>query len=189
MIIAISGASGSGKTYLSEHIKNLPSIKKIEVISIDNYYKNKEKEKFENYDHPNAFDIQTLLNDIHIFINESRVVKRLYSFTSKNSNITGSVHNVDILILEGLYSYFYREFKHLVDLKVFLDMDIEKSMQRRIRRDKIEREIQEEENIKMINSFVLKMYYKFVTQQIKDADIVLRDLVDIDLIIDRVDEK
>ncbi|MBL1243826.1 MAG: hypothetical protein COA39_005440 [Sulfurimonas sp.] len=67
MILAIAGGTGSGKTTVSHALKKNYSKRfniTIEVISMDNYYKNAKKKNFDNYDHPQAFDMDLLLKRI-----------------------------------------------------------------------------------------------------------------------------
>ncbi|MEC7996870.1 MAG: uridine kinase, partial [Pseudomonadota bacterium] len=72
-LIAITGASGSGKTYLADAIRQalaeqVPS-DTIGLISEDSYYRNldhlpmAERERV-NYDHPDAFEHDLLLGQL-----------------------------------------------------------------------------------------------------------------------------
>ena len=59
-VIGVTGATGSGKTFVIEELKKIFS-PKVVVISQDNYYKNLEElgvERWDraNYDKPESFD-------------------------------------------------------------------------------------------------------------------------------------
>jgi uridine kinase len=177
MIIAISGSSGSGKTFLSNRIVEYAQIKhdiKVGVLSIDNYYKNSNFEKFPNYDHPDAFNIELLLKDIKNFKSNGVLANRRYCFIKKTSQSLGE-GVIDVLVIEGLYSFYFEEIKRHAMLKVFIDLSLEKSINRRLSRDESERGIDRVTNQIMIDEFVIDMYKKYVTSQIGCADIVIED--------------
>jgi pantothenate kinase-related protein Tda10 len=57
VFVIVCGGSGSGKTYMSQLIKNnLPEDYTCEVISLDNFYYPKEKRILANFDVPDAID-------------------------------------------------------------------------------------------------------------------------------------
>jgi len=71
MIIAIAGGTGSGKTTVSKAMKESYILRfniNAAVVSMDNYYKNRNNETFTNYDHPDAFDIDLLYHDLYGFL-------------------------------------------------------------------------------------------------------------------------
>jgi uridine kinase len=178
MIVAISGGTGSGKTFLSKGVQAYISNKlnkNVFVMSMDNYYKNIHVDFFENYDHPTAFDIISLVNDINIFLAEGSCANKNYSFDTKLTRHYGFEKNIDILIVEGLYANYFKKLKKITDLKVHVNTDIEVSIRRRIERDEVDRGISKAENLKMINSFVLAMHKQFVSTQCNHADLVMEN--------------
>lgn len=173
MIVAIAGGTGSGKTTVSKAMKESYSLRfniNVIVVSMDNYYKNENHEKFDNYDHPSAFNIDLLYDDLYKFLSTGTIVKRSYDYVTKNSRITGSQSNVQLLILEGLYPFYEKKIRDICNLKLYLDVNEVVRLQRRISRDLIERNISEKENMKMIDGFVKKMHEKYVTKQKVMAD-------------------
>ena len=69
-IIAITGGSGSGKTFLCDRIIEKFGKEKILKIEVDSYYKDlihlrmEEREK-NNFDHPNAFEFDLLYTHLN----------------------------------------------------------------------------------------------------------------------------
>ncbi len=68
MIIGIAGGTGSGKTTLTQKIKEAFN-DDVVVLSHDYYYKSNSDLPFEertklNYDHPNAFDTDLLIEHL-----------------------------------------------------------------------------------------------------------------------------
>jgi len=173
VIIAIAGGTGSGKTTVSKALKESYSLrlkKNIIVVSMDNYYKNEHNEKFDNYDHPGAFNMDLLYDDLYTFLSTGTIVKRSYDYVTKKSSVIGSKSNVQILILEGLYPFYEKKIRDICNLKLYLDVNEPVRLQRRISRDLKERNISEKENMKMIDGFVKRMHEKYVTKQKDMAD-------------------
>lgn len=173
MIVAIAGGTGAGKTTVSKALKAFYGQhfkKNIMVVSMDNYYKNENHEKFDNYDHPNAFNMDLLHDDLYTFLSTGTIVNRSYDYITKESRIIGSHSNVKILILEGLYPFYEKKIRDMCTVKLYLDVNESVRLQRRISRDLKERNISEKENMKMIDGFVREMHEKYVIKQKDMAD-------------------
>jgi len=173
MILAIAGGTGAGKTTVSNALKESYSKRfniSIEVISMDNYYKNAKNESFDNYDHPQAFDMNLLYKDLNNYLSTGSIVKRTYDFFSKENSVLQTQLDVKLVILEGLYPFYNDKIREICGIKLYLDVDEGIRYIRRIKRDLKERSITAEENQIMIDTFVKKMHTKYVTQQKSMAD-------------------
>ena len=173
MIIAIAGGTGSGKTTLSKKIQELYKQHcniNVSIVSMDNYYKNKHTHLFENYDHPNAFDIDLLYDDLSAFLSTGQVIKRSYDYVSKESYILEIEKDIQYVILEGLYPFYMKKIRDICSIKIYLDVDEKLRIQRRLLRDLEERNISIKENMKMINGFVKEMHKEYVVEQKELAD-------------------
>ncbi|MFT5661302.1 MAG: uridine kinase [Sulfurimonas sp.] len=173
MILAIAGGTGSGKTTVSRAMKEKYSTRfniNVEVISMDNYYKNEKNEVFDNYDHPKAFDMDLLYSDLSTFLSTGNIARRSYDYVTKESHIVNTQCEIHILILEGLYSFYEARIRDICSIKLFLDVHKDIRLKRRIKRDLRERDITLEENMKMIDNFVNEMHKKYVIQQKTMAD-------------------
>ncbi len=146
---------------------------------MDNYYKNAKKENFDNYDHPQAFDMDLLYIDLNNYLSTGSIVKRSYDFTSKENSILQTQLDVKLLILEGLYPFYDEKIRDVCGIKLYLDVDEDIRYTRRIKRDLKERSITREENQIMIDTFVKKMHTKYVTQQKSMADKVFKSCEDV----------
>jgi len=168
MIISIAGGTGAGKSTIAKEISkhyqqtyNLNSV----VVSMDNYYKNIHLEKFENYDHPDAFNTTLLYEDLLSYTQTKSIAIRKYDYESKESRYLKTVSNVDLLILEGLYAFYAPQIHTLCNLTLYLDIQENIRIQRRVIRDQKERNISKEENMKMFREFVQKMHTQYVEKQ------------------------
>jgi uridine kinase len=173
MIVAIAGGSGSGKTTVSKSMKESYTLRfniNVTVVSMDNYYKDKNKEIFDNYDHPDAFNIDLLYDDLYNFLSTGNMVKRSYDYVTKKSTIIKTLPNVQLIILEGLYPFYEKKIRDICSLKLYLDVDEKIRLKRRLLRDLKERSITVEQNMKMIDGFVNEMHKKYVIKQKEMAD-------------------
>jgi uridine kinase len=173
MILAISGGSGSGKTTLSHALQTLYYSKlniRATVVSMDNYYKNIFKEKFDNYDHPTAFNMELLHHDLSSYLSTGTMIKRSYDYITKTTKVLETATDVQIVILEGLYAFYEKPIRDLCTFKLYLDVDEKTRVQRRVLRDLKERNISKKENMEMIDAFVQPMYEKYIVKQKNYSD-------------------
>lgn len=178
MLIAIAGGSGSGKSHLSHQIADYLSDRcklTVQPISMDNYYRNIHQEPFENYDHPDAFNIDQLCHDLDMVEQARRLPLREYSYVSKETDIIGMAENIDVVLLEGLYTFYFDPVRERSQMNLYIDTDETTRIERRLRRDREERSISEEENQAMLKDFVLDMHDRHVSRQKALADVVLTD--------------
>ena len=85
IIIGVAGGTGSGKTTLTRRLKERFG-DEMTVISHDNYYKAHDDMTYEersrlNYDHPDAFDTDLLVEHIKALRAGETVACPVYDFT------------------------------------------------------------------------------------------------------------
>jgi len=179
--IAITGGSGSGKSYLSNQLIDQYGNDKINLIEVDSYYKDlkhltmPERDR-NNFDHPNAFDFELLYNDIQKLNNSNSVDIPTYDYkthTRKKNKLT--IKKTDIIILEGIFSIYNKKIRNLIDLKIFLDTSEKTRIKRRIIRDKKSRARTEESILKQYKNTVKPMYEKFVKPLKNHSDLIIKD--------------
>ena len=139
-LIGITGCSGSGKTFVIEELKKTFD-KKIVIISQDNYYKDtaklvKERWERADYDRPEAFDNDLLVQDLKDLKEGKTAHIPVYDFkTSKRLKEEISIGTASIIIVEGLFVFNVKGIREHLDYKVFLDSDADMRLARRILRD------------------------------------------------------
>ena len=140
-VIGIAGSSGSGNTFFLNHFDKGD----ITLISQDDYYipantKTQEENRLYNFDLPTAIDRKEFYKDIKDLFDGKTIYKEEYTFN--NPNIKPKMLEIKpapILIVEGLFIFHYEEVNALLDYKIFLDASEEVALQRRLKRDLIER--------------------------------------------------
>ena len=183
IIIGVSGRTGSGKTYLTDKIINNFDDSIIDKIEVDSYYKDlshlpMSKRAINNFDHPNAFEFNLLINDINKLKKNNNIKVPIYNYCKHiRSNKTRQIkHVIKILIIEGIFALYNDDILKLLDYKVFLDVSKDICIERRINRDIINRERTKEDIKNQINNTVLPMYNKFIKPTKLYADIIIKKI-------------
>ena len=124
ILITIAGGTASGKsTVVKEIIKHF-SKEEVRVICQDNYYKAQDNLTLEertkiNYDHPNSFDIDLLVDHINKLKNGESINKPIYDFSIHNrTNETDLISPVNVVIIEGILIFAVPEIRELFDIKL-----------------------------------------------------------------------
>ena len=179
IIIGICGGTCSGKSTISkklkEHYKNLG----VNKINTDSYYKDhfnlsfQERSKI-NFDHPDSIDFELLVNDLNSLVNNKSIKEPVYSYkTHKRLKKTQLLKSKKIIILEGLHIFCNSELINLIDFGLFLDLDSDSRLSRRIKRDIKERGRTEVEVINRFNEMCEPMYQKFIYPSRTNANVII----------------
>ena len=144
-VIGIAGSSGSGKTFFLKSFLNHFAESDITLISQDDYYipantKTQEENRLYNFDLPTAIDRQAFYKDIKDLFDGKTIHKEEYTFN--NPNIKPKMLEIKpapILIVEGLFIFHYTEVNELLDYRIFLDANEDVALDRRLKRDLLER--------------------------------------------------
>lgn len=195
IVIGVSGGSASGKTTVANRIKEACK-DSVELLSHDFYYLSHDELPFEervklNYDHPNAFDNERLINDIKLLKQSIPISRPVYSYTEyRRLPETVSVNPVKVIIVEGFMIFENTELRELMDIKIYVDTDADERLIRRIIRDVKERGRSLESVIEQYINTVKPMHEQFVEPYKKYADIIVprggKNDVAIDMLIHRI---
>ncbi len=195
IFIGIAGGTGSGKTTLTHHLQNRFQ-GDISVIHHDNYYK-KQDRPFEercrqNYDHPDAFDTDLLIEHLRRLKGGEGVDCPVYSFSDHNrTDKTAQIAPTRVVILEGILIFHNPELRELLDIKIFVETDADVRILRRAIRDVRDRGRTLESVMEQYLTTVKPMHEQFVEPSRKYADIVVleggHNLVALDLIMQRIE--
>lgn len=167
-IIGVAGNSGSGKTFFLNCFLKHFKPGEISLISLDNYYiptgtKTKEENRLYNFDLPSAFDKDAFYNDIKSLIEWKAITKEEYTFNNPllKSKIL-EIKPSPILIIEGLFIFYYEEINRLIDHRIFMHTDEKTALTRRLKRDFIERGYNEEDVLYKWNNHVIPAYHEYL---------------------------
>ncbi|MDY3051827.1 MAG: uridine kinase [Ndongobacter sp.] len=177
-IIGIAGGSASGKTSILRRLKEELG-DRVQTIAMDSYYRpfsefSLEERKTFNYDHPNSFDIERFVSDVHKLREGQSVEVPVYDFvTYTRSSQTICVEPHPIILLEGLFVLYFSELLPLFDLKVFIQADADIRLIRRIFRDQKQRGRTLESIVSQYLDTVKPMHDAFVAPSERNADIII----------------
>lgn len=196
ILIGITGGTGSGKSTVANEIYKSFSEDCIAMIEQDSYYKDQSSLTFEeriktNYDHPNAFDTQLLVEHLKKLLNGESIYKPIYDFKEHNRKYeTVKVDPRDIVIVEGIMVLQDLELRNLLDIKIYVDTDDDVRIIRRILRDINERGRTIESVIIQYLEVVKPMHTQFIEPTKKYADIIIpeggQNKVAIDIMVSKV---
>jgi uridine kinase len=176
MVIGICGGSGSGKTTLlrriSKHYEHLsPSI-----FSMDNYYKPihkqvKDQNGHINFDLPSALYEEKLVNHLDALISGQEIEVVEYHFNlPPDKHVLITIKPSKLIIVEGLFSLHYQGVREKLDFSIFIDVDLQTQLDRRLYRDQETRGYSHEAILYQWNNHVLPCYENFLLPYKEKAD-------------------
>lgn len=196
LIIGIAGGSASGKTSISRHIKEtFADVTSVLIIRQDDYYKDQSDKPMEervktNYDHPDAFDNDLLVEQIHELIDGRTIEKPTYDFVHHTrSDVTETCYPCDVLILEGLFVLQDEKIRNLLDIKVYVETAADIRFIRRLLRDVRERGRTMESVVSQYTDTVRPMHEAFIEPSKRYADIIIPEGGDNEVAIDLLNTK
>lgn len=178
MVIGIAGGTGSGKTTITRKLMQRFG-HEVSVIYHDNYYKAHHNMPYEeraklNYDQPDAFDTDQLIEAVRALKKGRSVVCPVYDYSIHDrSEKTITVKPARVIIVEGILIFENKELCSLMDIKVFVDADADVRILRRIVRDVRDRGRSLESVVNQYLSTVKPMHEKYVEPSKRNADIIV----------------
>ncbi|NRA65509.1 MAG: uridine kinase [Pseudobacteriovorax sp.] len=178
-MVAISGGSGSGKTtFVRSLVERLVGYKYL-ILAMDDYYRDLSHmtptERSEvNFDHPKAIERELVHEQVSLLRAGVAVEKPCYDFASHTRREqTELVEPAQIIIVDGIFSLCYPELYRLLDLKLYLDVDSDIRIVRRIGRDMAERGRSFERCAQQYLESVKAMHEKYIEPTKFHADFVI----------------
>ena len=196
-IIGIAGGTGSGKSTLTARLREHFGEHEVSVINHDSYYKRHDELPYEercklNYDHPDSFDTDLLVEHLRALRRGETVQVPVYNYSIHNrSDKTVTVSPAPVIIVEGILIFDSAELCSMMDLKVFVDTDADVRILRRIVRDVKSRGRTLDSVVKQYLTTVKPMHEQFVEPSKRKADLIVpeggRNEVALDMLINWVD--
>jgi len=179
LIIAIAGGTGSGKSTFAQLLKEKVPIGTV-IVSQDMYYKDQsslplEERLLSNMDTPEALDINLLCQDLKLLLEEKPIHRPTYNFSDHTRSVeTVAIPPTPVVIIEGIFAFATEQLRWLTGLEIYLEVDDDLRLARRIMRD-----VREKRNGSLegaLNQYLTSarpMHKMFVEPQRVWADIII----------------
>ena len=186
IFIGIAGGTGSGKTTLTEHLKQHFG-DDISVVHHDSYYKHQdlpfEERCKQNYDHPDAFETDLMVKQLKELKSGKAIHCPVYSYADhQRTEETELILPSKVVIVEGILIFQDPTLREMLDIKIFVETDADVRILRRGRTL--------ESVITQSLTTVKPMHEQFVEPSRKYADIIVleggHNLVALDMIMQRI---
>ena len=178
IFIGICGASGSGKSTLADSLAAALGDRCL-VLQQDCYYKDHSHLPFEercrlNYDEPGIFDHDALLADVQSLMNGQPITRKGYDYANhRRADTEEIITPPDVLILEGIHCFHDERLLQLMYLKLYMNVDADICLLRRIERDINERGRSIDSISDQYRSTVRPMFEKYIRNYIGLADVIV----------------
>lgn len=196
--IGIAGGSASGKTTLAQNVYNASSkYSSVTMIRLDDYYKHYDDLSFEeriklNFDHPNAYGFDLLIEHIKLLKAGIEIPKPIYDFVKFNrSEEIEKIKPANVIIIEGIMLFAVPELCEMFDIKLYVQTPDDIRFIRRVTRDIKYRGRTLDNVIDQYLNTVRPMHNQFVEPSKKYADLIIpeggQNEVVIDIILNKIE--
>ncbi len=178
LIIGICGASGSGKSTLARELArriHQPCV----LLRQDAYYHDHPELTFEerralNFDEPASFDHDALYQDLLALQSGEPIQEKDYDFALHRRCDTQTwLQPADVAIVEGIHAFYDPRVRAMMDLKLFVQVDPDICLLRRIRRDIRDRGRDVDDISRQYLGTVKPMYERHIRNYVDFADVIV----------------
>jgi len=177
--IGIAGGTASGKTTVARRIAEALEGHPVVFLDQDSYYADlshlspEERRKI-NFDHPDAFDVPLLVEQLRTLQQGLPIEKPVYSFQQHTrTSETLTVDPAPVVVVEGILVLALEAIREQLDLKIYVDTDDDVRVARRIERDVRERGRTLESVVQQYFATVRPMHWSFIEPSKRYADVIL----------------
>ena len=182
-VVGLAGPSGSGKSTVAKRVARRLNghVISMEVYSIEMNQLPLEERAKQNYDAPNAIDVQLLESHIHDYAAGHAIEAPIYDFAQhlrvrdRHEHIAAK----SLLIVEGILALHFARLRPHFDLSIYLDAPEEVCFHRRKVRDITERQRSLDFILWQYKNAVLPATRQYVLPSKNYADLVVDSEADL----------
>lgn len=174
VVIGISGASCSGKTWLAHHIcSQRPD--QSENLDLDGYYRDLEHvaQLEHGHDNPDSVDFDRALEDLLLLKNGQAADLPVYCYETHCVKSFRTCHPRAMIVIEGLFIFAHPKLRDEIDVKIWMETRDDLRLERRIDRDTSRRERTIDEIQDRYARDVVPGYHKFIHPLRQYADVIV----------------
>ncbi|KAJ5214889.1 hypothetical protein N7468_010568 [Penicillium chermesinum] len=180
-IIGIAGSSGSGKTSVAMEIVRSLNLPWVVILVMDSFYKSLSPEEHRkahaneyDFDSPESIDFDLLVETLRTLKKGKRAQIPVYSFADhQRQPQTTTLYSPRVIILEGILALHDPRIAEMLDVKIFVEADMDVCLGRRVLRDVRERGRDIDGIIKQWFTYVKPSFTRFVDPQRGVSDIII----------------
>lgn len=179
LVIGLAGGTGSGKSTVAGALVATAAPGRVAVLPQDVYYKTAAHLRSPadvpiNYDEPEAFDTDLLIEHIDELIAGRPIEVPVYDFeASDRSTASTPVAPTPVIVVEGILVLHDERLRSRMDLKVFVDAPADERFIRRLERDVSERGRSAQSVISQYRTTVKPMHDLHVEPTKQHADVII----------------
>ena len=178
LTIGICGASGSGKSTLADELARRleePCV----LLKQDSYYKDHPDMDFAqreriNYDEPEAFEHEALRADLEALRAGKPITRKGYDYKlHRRCDSDDLIYPSDVVLLEGIHVFYDPAVRDLLDFKIFIQVDPDICLLRRVQRDIVERARHVDSVARQYLETVKPMFERYIRNYVEYADLIV----------------
>ena len=179
LVIGITGGSGSGKTHFLKKLMEATPAGAVTLFSLDNYYfpieqQEKDENGVQNFDRPESLDRARFHRDLKRLIAGETLEISEYTFNHRDLPVRHiTIPAAPIVIVEGIFTFYYEEVYELLDLKIYIDTPDYLMLKRRIVRDARERGYDLDDVLYRFEHHVTPSYREYILPTKRKADLII----------------
>lgn len=179
LIVGISGGSGSGKTLFLSRLVNSFAPGQVSLFTLDNYYRPREEQPrdekgIENFDLPESLDEQKLLSDLAKLKAGHDLELQEYTFNNQERKPRSIVIKAaPVIVVEGIFTFYFKNIRDLLDLKIYIEAPDYLMLTRRIMRDAEERGYDLSDVLYRFQHHVTPSFKKYIEPLKYEADLII----------------
>lgn len=177
-LVAITGGSGAGKTWLADKLQHLFG-NQAGRITQDSFYRDRSHLPAEergrcNFDHPEALDWDCFRETLEAVRAGRETRMPVYDFATHTRGLgEQAVAPRPIMIVDGLWLLHHPEVRRLFSLSLYVPCPEDERLRRRVARDTLERGRTEDSVREQFRDTVAPMHRRFVEPQARHAHLVV----------------
>ncbi len=181
-VIGITGATGSGKSFLAKRLYDLLYNEAV-IFDQDNYFYLEDNQPLDkngqpNFDRPLSLNLNKFEDDFLRLINGENVIQDIYSYNKprKSKEIKKIYEPKQFIIVEGIFALYNEKVFSNCDITIFVESDLEKTMERRILRDKIERGYDKDDVMYKFENHIIDSYNSYILPIKSKVDLIFKNI-------------